>query len=194
MQFTLQVENLKSIETLPVPILTFDFDKVNIDLLFAHMPLNTVPESFDIDDDAALQGVDEKTEKSLNGPRVTNLIIELVPKTAWMSFLATLRCLRVWAKQRAIYSNKLGYLGGVNFNILLAMLCQIFPNKSGKASCSSSSSGCTPSGSGPTRFCCASRTTPATALRLPLSNIWFGALPIARGVSVMPILTPRCRR
>ena len=125
-----QVENLKSIETAAVPILTFDFDKVNIDLLFAHMPLNTVPESFDIDDDAALQGVDEKTEKSLNGPRVTNLIIELVPKTAWMSFLATLRCLRVWAKQRAIYSNKLGYLGGVNFNILLAMLCQIFPNKS----------------------------------------------------------------
>ena len=36
----------------------------------------------------------------------------------------------MWAKQRAIYSNKLGYLGGVNFNILLAMLCQIFPNKS----------------------------------------------------------------
>ena len=125
-----QVEKFKAIETAVVPIMTFDFDDVNIDLLFAMMPLNAVPESFDIDDNDALQGVDEATEKSLNGPRVTNLIVRLVPPSTWEAFLTTLRCLRVWAKQRAIYSNKLGYLGGVNFNILVAMLCQIYPNKS----------------------------------------------------------------
>ena len=67
-----QVENLRSVETAVVPIMTFDLDGVNIDLLFAHLPLNAIPASLDIDEDAVLQGVDEATEKSLNGPRVTN--------------------------------------------------------------------------------------------------------------------------
>ncbi|KAH8075509.1 hypothetical protein JL721_1519 [Aureococcus anophagefferens] len=73
-----QVENLRSVETAVVPIMTFDLDGVNIDLLFAHLPLNAIPASLDIDEDAVLQGVDEATEKSLNGPRVTNLIYKLV--------------------------------------------------------------------------------------------------------------------
>ena len=32
---------------------------------------------------------------------------------------------RVWAKKQGIYSNKMGYLGGVNFNILVALVCQL---------------------------------------------------------------------
>lgn len=41
------------------------------------------------------------------------------------SFLAVLRVVRVWAKRRGLYANKMGYLGGVNFNILVAMICQV---------------------------------------------------------------------
>mmetsp|Transcript_6513 Transcript_6513/g.20203 ORF Transcript_6513/g.20203 Transcript_6513/m.20203 type:complete len:628 (+) Transcript_6513:262-2145(+) len=121
-----QVENLRSVETAVVPIMTFDFDDVNIDLLFAHLPLNAIPAHLDIDEDAVLQGVDEATEKSLNGPRVTNLIYKLVAHN-YPSFLAVLRVARVWAKKRGIYSNKMGYFGGVNFNILVALVCQLFP-------------------------------------------------------------------
>ena len=33
--------------------------------------------------------------------------------------------MRVWAKRRGLYANKMGYLGGVNFNILVAMICQV---------------------------------------------------------------------
>lgn len=43
------------------------------------------------------------------------------------SFLAVLRVVRVWAKRRGLYANKMGYLGGVNFNILVAMICQVPP-------------------------------------------------------------------
>ncbi|KAH8087743.1 hypothetical protein JL720_7063 [Aureococcus anophagefferens] len=121
-----QVENLRSVETAVVPIMTFDLDGVNIDLLFAHLPLNAIPASLDIDEDAVLQGVDEATEKSLNGPRVTNLIYKLVSHN-YESFLQVLRVARVWAKRRGIYSNKLGYFGGINFNILVALICQLFP-------------------------------------------------------------------
>eukprot|EP00629_Pelagomonadales_sp_RCC1024_P003227 CAMPEP_0119280962 /NCGR_PEP_ID=MMETSP1329-20130426/23746_1 /TAXON_ID=114041 /ORGANISM="Genus nov. species nov., Strain RCC1024" /LENGTH=507 /DNA_ID=CAMNT_0007281563 /DNA_START=140 /DNA_END=1660 /DNA_ORIENTATION=+ len=121
-----QVENLRSVETALVPIMTFDFDTVNIDLLFAHLPLNAIPTNLDIDEDAVLQGVDEATEKSLNGPRVTNLIFKLVQHN-YEAFLRVLRIARIWAKRRGIYSNKMGYFGGVNFNILVALVCQLFP-------------------------------------------------------------------
>ena len=118
-----QVENLRSVETAVVPIMTFDLDGVNIDLLFAHLPLNAIPASLDIDEDAVLQGVDEATEKSLNGPRVTNLIIKLVPD--YKVFCLCLRSVRLWAKRRGIYSNKIGFLGGVNWAILVAFVCQL---------------------------------------------------------------------
>ena len=34
-----------------VPIMSFDFDEINIDLLFATLPIDAVPADFDIDDD-----------------------------------------------------------------------------------------------------------------------------------------------
>ncbi|KAJ8603756.1 hypothetical protein CTAYLR_000302 [Chrysophaeum taylorii] len=120
------VENLRPIESAAVPIMTFDMDGVNIDMLFAKLPLNAVPETVDIDDDNILHSVDEATEKSLNGPRVTNLIYKLVAHN-YESFLRVLRVARVWGKRRGIYSNKMGYLGGVNFNILVALICQLYP-------------------------------------------------------------------
>lgn len=120
------VENLRSIESAVVPIMTFDMDGVNIDMLFAQLPLNEVPDALDIDDDGILHSVDEATEKSLNGPRVTNLIYKLVAHN-YDSFLQVLRMARIWGKRRGIYSNKMGYLGGVNFNILVALICQLFP-------------------------------------------------------------------
>ena len=123
-----EVTNLIAVETALVPVITFDFEDVNIDLLFAQLPLDAVPEDTDVNDDAILRGVDPTTEKSLNGPRVTNRIVELVPNRE--SFIALLRCVRLWAKRRGIYKNKMGYLGGVNCNILSAFICQLYPNAS----------------------------------------------------------------
>jgi poly(A) polymerase len=122
------VTDLNSIETAKVPILTFDYGNINIDLSFARLGENRVPEDVDIFDDKILRSVDDATEKSLNGPRVTDLIFHLVPN--FETFLIVLRCVRLWAKRRGLYGNKLGYLGGVNFNILVAFVCQLYPKAS----------------------------------------------------------------
>jgi poly(A) polymerase len=124
------VTNFVPVEGAAIPILTFDWEGVNIDLLFASLNTPTVPTDFDIDNDAVLDGVDSATEKSLNGPRVTNLIAALVSGTRerYQTFLAVVRCVRKWAKARGLYSNKMGYWGGVNINIGVALCCQLYPN------------------------------------------------------------------
>jgi poly(A) polymerase len=125
-----EVSNFVPVEGAAVPILTFDWFGINIDLLFARLNINAVPEGFDIDNDAVLDGADGATEKSLNGPRVTNLIAAFVSGTPerYQAFLTVVRCVRKWAKARGLYSNKMGYWGGVNCNLAVALTVQLYPN------------------------------------------------------------------
>ncbi|CAM9733034.1 unnamed protein product [Chrysoparadoxa australica] len=123
-----EVTNLNAISTAAVPIITFDFDEINIDLGLACLPVNSVAENIDIDNDSILSGVDPATEKCVNGPRVTNMIHRLVPN--YESFLPVVRCIRLWAKKNGLYGNKMGYFGGVNVNILVAFVSQLYPKAS----------------------------------------------------------------
>lgn len=125
-----EVTELNAVEDAFVPIISFDYRGVSIDLLFARLAENSVAKDIDILDDDILRGLDEATEKSLNGPRVTNMIFKLVGEKTFPNFLIVLRCIRKWAKRRGLYGNKLGYLGGVNFNIMVAFICQLYPNSS----------------------------------------------------------------
>jgi len=124
------VTNFVPVENAAVPILTFDWEGINIDLLFAQLNSPSVSSNFDVDDDMVLSGVDSATEKSLNGPRVTNLIAALVSGTEqrYQTFLTVVRLVRKWAKSRGLYSNKMGYWGGVNINMAVALVLQLYPN------------------------------------------------------------------
>ncbi|XP_029660130.1 poly(A) polymerase type 3-like [Formica exsecta] len=103
-----------------------NFDGIEIDMLFAKLTLKEIPDTMDLKDDMLLKNLDQKCVRSLNGCRVTDEILRLVPNIE--NFRLALRAIKLWAKRHGIYSNVLGYLGGVSWAMLVARTCQLYPN------------------------------------------------------------------
>eukprot|EP00049_Salpingoeca_infusionum_P004978 m.86525 g.86525 ORF g.86525 m.86525 type:complete len:613 (-) comp12813_c0_seq4:296-2134(-) len=125
-----QLEQVSDLHAAPdafVPAIKLAFEGVEMDLLMARTTLETVPDDLDLQDVDLLRNVDEKTARSLNGCRVTDTIRMLVYRVEPEHFQLCLRTIKLWAKAKNIYSNGLGYLGGVHLALLVAKLCQMFP-------------------------------------------------------------------
>ncbi|XP_060687520.1 poly(A) polymerase gamma-like isoform X1 [Hemiscyllium ocellatum] len=120
------IKNLRAVEDAFVPVIKFELDNIEIDLVFARLALQTIPDNLDLRDDSRLKNLDIRCIRSLNGCRVTDEILHLVPNKE--NFRLTLRAIKLWAKRRGIYSNMLGFLGGVSWAMLVARTCQLYPN------------------------------------------------------------------
>ncbi|KAG6615613.1 Poly(A) polymerase [Phytophthora cinnamomi] len=126
LEATPSVTGLHVISDAFVPVIKMKMDGIPVDLLFVSLDLDSVPEDIDILDDKYLRGLDESSVRSCNGVRVTERILQLVPNQD--RFRTTLIAVKHWARVRGIYSNVLGFLGGVNWAILVARICQFYPN------------------------------------------------------------------
>jgi len=126
------VEELHPISSAFTPVIKFKMDGISIDCLFARLsngtklsqPIASKDQSPEfIIDDIDLVGMDEAEMRSLNGSRVAQMLLELVPNQE--HFRVVLRAVKEWALVHGLYSNVLGFLGGINWAILVAFVCMV---------------------------------------------------------------------
>jgi len=121
------VRDCQAIENAYVPLIKLYYDDIDMDILFARLANNSmVPEDQELRSVEILRSLDDKCVRSLNGCRVTDEILHLVPNIE--TFRLTLRAVKLWAKQKGIYSNAMGFIGGVSWAMLVARTCQLYPN------------------------------------------------------------------
>eukprot|EP00933_Yihiella_yeosuensis_P021355 TRINITY_DN16903_c0_g1_i1.p1 TRINITY_DN16903_c0_g1~~TRINITY_DN16903_c0_g1_i1.p1 ORF type:complete len:505 (+),score=82.72 TRINITY_DN16903_c0_g1_i1:132-1517(+) len=133
--FVRKLEDHKSVtECVPIPdaftpIIRLKIRGVSIDMLFAGL-VKPLAEGEDVEkavkDDEVLKGMDEKSVRCINGYRVADQILQLVPNQE--AFRQTLRFIKFWARRRGIYSNILGFFGGITWALLVARVCQLYPH------------------------------------------------------------------
>ncbi|KEY64317.1 hypothetical protein S7711_06361 [Stachybotrys chartarum IBT 7711] len=109
-----------------VPIIKFEYSGISIDLIFSRIiQKQLAPDFQDLRDSNLLRGLDEMELRSLNGTRVTDEILTLVPEQS--TFKLALRAIKLWAQRRAVYANIMGFPGGVAWAMLVARVCQLYP-------------------------------------------------------------------
>ncbi|CAJ1418515.1 unnamed protein product [Effrenium voratum] len=123
-----QVSDCVPIPGAYTPIIKLKLRGVSIDLLFARL-VRTLEDGKDVEeavkDDEILRDMDDKSVRCINGYRVADKILSLVPNQE--NFRETLRFVKCWAKRRGIYSNVLGFFGGITWALLVARVCPGIP-------------------------------------------------------------------
>lgn len=142
------IEKMTPVPDAFVPIIKLELCGISIDLIFARLVIPSIPMNLDLKNNDYLRGLDEREVRSLNGTRVTDEIMELVPQQK--TFRLALRAIKLWAQRkcrilflyhysnhliicigRAIYSNIVGFPGGVAWAMLVARVCQLYPQATG---------------------------------------------------------------
>lgn len=113
-----------------VPLITMTFCNVEMDLLFANIDEVTVSKDLNLNENTEqlMRIMNEKDVRSINGVRVSEDILNLIYNKK--VFQSALKIIKLWAKRRGIYSNAMGFLGGVSWAILVARICQLWPTSS----------------------------------------------------------------
>jgi hypothetical protein len=120
------VEDLQPIPDARVPIIGLKLRGQEFDVMTVHLEEDSVP-----DRDVLLtsytwmNGIDRESILSFGGVRVTEMLIHTPQRPN--QFLLAVRFLRLWAKRRGVYSNKAGFLGGVNICLMVLHLVRRAP-------------------------------------------------------------------
>ncbi|KAF7346830.1 hypothetical protein MSAN_01822100 [Mycena sanguinolenta] len=109
-----------------VPIIGAKISGISMDLLIAPLGMSSIPEDLSLKDNNVLRNLDETVVRSVNGTRLADELLRLVPNI--QPFRDALRCIKLWAQRKGINSNVNGYLGGVAWAMLVARISQLYPN------------------------------------------------------------------
>jgi poly(A) polymerase len=113
------ITNITPIANAKVPVMQMEICGISIDLTCARLQQASIPSNLNLSHPKILIMCYDATDRlSLNGPRVTDEILTLVPSVE--NFRMTLRSIKRWAKARSIYSNSVGFPGGVSWAMLTA--------------------------------------------------------------------------
>ncbi|XP_020267167.1 nuclear poly(A) polymerase 3 isoform X2 [Asparagus officinalis] len=122
-----EVSDIICIKSAKIPLMRFKYNGISVDFPYAQLCSASVPDDLDLFD-PYLAVADETSLRSLSGVRANRRILELVPNLK--NFQTVLRCVKLWARRRGIYSHLLGFFGGIHLAILVAQVCQRYPNAS----------------------------------------------------------------
>lgn len=101
---------------------------VQVDLLCTVWYSDYLPNNLNSDGRSALLYLQPACRQSLMGPLVATDILGHVPDVK--SFRAATRCIKLWATRNGVYSNVYGFPGGVAWALMVARVCQLYPNAS----------------------------------------------------------------
>jgi poly(A) polymerase len=91
------IEEMTPVPDAHVPIIGLEYMGISIDLIFARLMLSSVTKETSLKDNNLLRGIDEVDLRSVNGTRVTDEILSLVPQTK--TFRLALRAIKHWAQR-----------------------------------------------------------------------------------------------
>jgi poly(A) polymerase len=119
------ITELTAVPDASVPIIKIELYGISIDLIFSNLQVASVPSALQMTDNNLLRGLNEIDLRCVNGTRVTDRILAVVPQTK--PFRLALRAVKLWAQRRAIYGNIVGFPGGVAYAMMVAKVCQLYP-------------------------------------------------------------------
>ncbi|KAF2665291.1 Poly(A) polymerase [Microthyrium microscopicum] len=119
------IQSETSVADAYVPIIKLEYLGISIDLIFTSLAQDTVPDNINLKDKTLLRGMNQTDLRCINGTRVTDEILSLIPQVK--SFRFALRAVKLWAQKRALYAAIYGYPGGVAWAMMVARICQLYP-------------------------------------------------------------------
>ena len=123
------IKELTPVPDAHTPIIKLKYADVDIDLIFVSLKTNSIPNDIDLKEESHLRGLDETDLRSINGARVSDELLNLIPETK--AFRYTLRTIKLWAQRRGIYGNVFGFPGGIAWALLVGRICQLYPCATG---------------------------------------------------------------